>query len=161
MPWEITARLLFVKSVQWAKYILKNIKISERGGNVGRTAIVVRRDICGKEHAMEKFRRDAGCRTCVRTAMRSNESSSDVKGGKYPIARRAKKFVPTAIGKNAFGRVQKPVSPPPRRTIVQAAAAQEGRGKPGTGGQTIGKIQAVATLPKENAKPRTGGQRAF
>ena len=28
-------------------------------------------------------------------------------------------------------------------------------------GQTIGKIQAVATLPEENAKPRTGGQRAF
>ena len=32
MPWEITARLLFVKSAQWAKHILKNIKISERGG---------------------------------------------------------------------------------------------------------------------------------
>ena len=58
-------------------------------GKGGRTAIVVRRDICGKEHAMGKFRRDAGCRTYVRTAMRSNESSSDVKGGKYPIARRA------------------------------------------------------------------------
>ncbi len=130
-------------------------------GKGGRTAIVVRRDICGKEHAMEKFRRDAGCRTCVRTAMRSNERLSDVKGGKYPIARRAKKFVPTAIGKNAFGRVQKPVSLPPRRTIVQAAAAQAERGKPGTGGQTIGKMQAATTPPEENAKPRTGSQRVF
>ena len=60
-------------------------------GKGGRMAVVARRNICGKEHAMEKFRRDAGCRTCVRTAMRSNESSSDAKGGKYPIARRAEK----------------------------------------------------------------------
>ena len=58
-------------------------------GEGGRTAIVARHDICGKEHAMGKFRRDAGGRTCVRTAMRSNESLPDAKSEKYPISRRA------------------------------------------------------------------------